>query len=193
MYTGSVNTDVQPPILFWFMTDKLATAIFNSGNTVNKVYKDIDTLEKIASFADISEYVNINYDLNRIDRKLKCFNVIDDNSLNSFYMNYISNFEKYISSDDPVYSNVLINKDNDIYKDDYINDTDTKEQTSYELARGINGTDIIVIFKPNFTESLKVRNEFNDFILACLGELRNALSNKQNLTKYKLFSKIFQL
>lgn len=204
MYTGDVNPNVEQYPTFVFMQETLAKTIITNNLSISEIFNNIVKLEEIAPYYDMSDYINTNVRLDLVFPMLKNINDIYKDKLNlanykyythnqespfvSFFFDFKNDeyFRKYVNE-----NGYTVNNNNEIKEP--INEDDTNTTQSYELVRSNDGKTIIVIFKPSFKNSLKVRNELNNFILACLEELRSALSNKSNLTRYALFSKVTQL
>lgn len=216
MYTGDVNSNVERYPVFVFMPQSLARVIRSKGMDVTNTYNNLVELEKIVSYSDMSEYVNINAALHQTFPSLgKINNILKSKVTPLEFSQNKNNDNLYVGGYQA--KDIFDDKESAIIFDKYINyhdhpeeakptnlsvfDDESKDSSSdsleitqsYELVKGKDAKSIIVIFKPSFKKSLKVRNELNNFILACLGELRELLSNKENLTRYDLFSKITQL
>lgn len=205
MYTGDVKHNVEQYPTFVLMQENLAKSIVVNNLVIGEVFNDLTKLEEIAPFYELSEYININANIPINFPMLKQLNHIYTQNINpqEFYYHKDSSigflyntffysekngkfYDKYITYE-PIYNDKLT--DNKI--DDSVSNTNTTQL--YELIRSNDAKHIIIVFKPNFKNSLKVRNELNNFILVCLEELRSVLSFKSNLTKYALFSKVTQL
>lgn len=208
MYTGDVKTNVETYPFFVFMTESMARNIAINDLDVKDVYKKLDILEKTVSYSDMSEYVNINNAPGSTFQELRFINWVFRSEINptAFILHNNINLD-----DEPGIFSILDKTNIDLFfryvtypDNQQLNDktlqtkltSDQDNETttqSYELVKGNDGKSIIIIFKPSFKKKLKVRNELNDFILACLGELRSLLTDKDNLSRYKIFSKVTQL